>query len=119
MTLKKMLDQKEKQAPAIDEDTISVLIDRINQVTQNSKALQVVDLIKKIDDKVIIFTEYRATQIYLQWFLQQNGISSVPFRGGFKRGKKDWMKIFSAEKSKSLLQLKQAVRELTCNFAIT
>ncbi|MCY8658165.1 ATP-dependent helicase, partial [Bacillus spizizenii] len=34
----------------------------------------------------------RATQIYLQWFLQQNGISSVPFRGGFKRGKKDWMK---------------------------
>ena len=52
MTLKKMLDQKEKQAPAIDEDTISVLIDRINQVTQNSKALQVVDLIKKIDDKV-------------------------------------------------------------------
>ncbi|MED3629448.1 helicase-related protein, partial [Bacillus subtilis] len=92
MTLKKMLDQKEKQAPAIDEDTISVLIDRINQVTQNSKALQIVDLIKKIDDKVIIFTEYRATQIYLQWFLQQNGISSVPFRGGFKRGKKDWMK---------------------------
>ncbi|MGN2619132.1 DEAD/DEAH box helicase [Bacillus stercoris] len=92
MTLKKMLDQKEKQAPAIDEHTISVLIERINQVTQNSKALQVVDLIKKIDDKVIIFTEYRATQIYLQWFLQQNGISSVPFRGGFKRGKKDWMK---------------------------
>ena len=24
--------------------------------------------------------------------LQQHGISSVPFRGGFKRGKKDWMK---------------------------
>ncbi|MCY8856007.1 DEAD/DEAH box helicase [Bacillus atrophaeus] len=92
MTLKKMLDQREKQAPAISEDTISVLMDRINEVTQNSKAIQVVDLIKKIDDKVIIFTEYRATQIYLQWFLQQNGISSVPFRGGFKRGKKDWMK---------------------------
>jgi superfamily II DNA/RNA helicase len=30
--------------------------------------------------------------MYLQWFLQQHGISSVPFRGGFKRGKKDWMK---------------------------
>ena len=63
-------------------------MDRINQVTQNSKAIQVVDLIQKINDKVIIFTEYRATQIYLQWFLQQNGISSVPFRGGFKRGKR-------------------------------
>ena len=30
--------------------------------------------------------------MYLQWFLKQNGISSVPFRGGFKRGKKDWMR---------------------------
>ncbi|MFF0883365.1 DEAD/DEAH box helicase, partial [Bacillus velezensis] len=92
MTLKKMLDQKDKHAPAFDDQTIANLMDRINQVTQNSKAIQVVDLIQKINDKVIIFTEYRATQIYLQWFLQQNGISSVPFRGGFKRGKKDWMK---------------------------
>ena len=24
--------------------------------------------------------------------LKQHGITSVPFRGGFKRGKKDWMK---------------------------
>jgi SNF2 family DNA or RNA helicase len=30
--------------------------------------------------------------MYLQWFLKQHGISSVPFRGGFKRGKKDWMR---------------------------
>ncbi len=29
--------------------------------------------------KVIIFTEYRATQLYLQWYLKQNGITSVPF----------------------------------------
>ena len=28
----------------------------------------------------------------LQWFLKQHGITSVPFRGGFKRGKKDWMR---------------------------
>jgi SNF2 family DNA or RNA helicase len=50
------------------------------------------ELIQQINDKVIIFTEYRATQLYLQWFLKQHGISSVPFRGGFKRGKKDWMR---------------------------
>jgi superfamily II DNA/RNA helicase len=30
--------------------------------------------------------------LYLQWYLQQYGITSVPFRGGFKRGKKDWMR---------------------------
>lgn len=65
---------------------------KVNEVERNSKADKAVELIKKINDKVIIFTEYRATQLYLQWYLKQNGITSVPFRGGFKRGKKDWMK---------------------------
>ena len=92
MTLKNMLDRKDREAPVISEPVIHHLIEKVNEVTQNSKALKVVELIQELDDKVIIFTEYRATQIYLQWFLQQNGISSVPFRGGFKRGKKDWMK---------------------------
>jgi SNF2 family DNA or RNA helicase len=68
------------------------LFTKVNETVQNSKAEKALELIKKIDDKVIIFTEYRATQLYLQWYLQQNGISSVPFRGGFKRGKKDWMR---------------------------
>ncbi|MGR5962973.1 helicase-related protein [Bacillus paranthracis] len=67
-------------------------MDKINRIPFNSKANKALELIKEIDDKVVIFTEYRASQMYLQWFLQQHGISSVPFRGGFKRGKKDWMK---------------------------
>jgi len=92
-TLKKMLEKKnEDGCAAVPEDMVMELMKKVEQVTQNSKAEKAVELIKQIDDKVIIFTEYRATQMYLQWFLQQNGISSVPFRGGFKRGKKDWMR---------------------------
>ena len=68
------------------------LMELLEQVPQNAKAEKVLELVQKIDDKVIIFTEYRATQLYLQWYLKQHGITSVPFRGGFKRGKKDWMK---------------------------
>jgi len=68
------------------------LMKKIEAITVNSKAKKALELIQQIDDKVIIFTEYRATQLYLQWYLKQNGISSVPFRGGFKRGKKDWMR---------------------------
>jgi SNF2 family DNA or RNA helicase len=67
-------------------------MEKINAAKTNSKAEKALQLIQSINDKVIIFTEYRATQLYLQWFLKQHGISSVPFRGGFKRGKKDWMK---------------------------
>jgi SNF2 family DNA or RNA helicase len=91
-TLKKMLEKKNEEDIPVPEELIVGLMKKVEQVTTNSKAEKALELIKKIDGKVIIFTEYRASQMYLQWFLQQNGISSVPFRGGFKRGKKDWMK---------------------------
>lgn len=73
-------------------DNLNGLISDLQALPQHAKAIRTVELIKSIgDEKVIIFTEYRATQIYLQWYLQQNGIQSVPFRGGFSRSKKDWM----------------------------
>src|SRR5690625_4838845 len=76
-----------------DQHTIQPIISKIEQLPHHVKAQKVVELIKEIgDEKVIIFTEYRATQYYLEWYLQQHGISTVPFRGGFKSGKKDWMK---------------------------
>ena len=90
-TLKNMLQKKENPTKAF-EDQIQYLISKVEAVQTNSKAEKALELIQKINDKVIIFTEYRATQMYLQWYLKQNGISSVPFRGGFKRGKKDWMR---------------------------
>lgn len=88
-TLKNMLGKN----PSRDlEQQLHAIIEKVNAITQNSKAEKALELIRKIGDKVIIFTEYRATQLYLQWFLQKNGIKSVPFRGGFKRSKKDWMR---------------------------
>lgn len=82
-----MLKKRENPTPEFEEK-IHFLIKKIEAVKQNSKAEKTLELIKQINDKVIIFTEYRATQLYLQWFLKQHGITSVPFRGGFKRGKK-------------------------------
>lgn len=91
VTLRNMLQKQESPNPFFQKQ-IEGLIEKVQAIQTNSKAEKALELIKKIDDKVIIFTEYRATQMYLQWFLKQNGISSVPFRGGFKRGKKDWMR---------------------------
>ncbi|WP_164218034.1 SNF2-related protein [Virgibacillus sp. YIM 98842] len=76
-----------------ENDHLTAITNQIEQLPHHTKAEKTVELIKNIgDEKVIIFTEYRATQLYLQWYLQQHGISSVPFRGGFKKGKKDWMR---------------------------
>jgi len=90
-TLQNMMKKTENPTQEF-QDRIQMLGSKIMAITKNSKAEKALELIKKADDKVIIFTEYRATQLYLQWYLKQNGITSVPFRGGFKRGKKDWMR---------------------------
>lgn len=98
LTLRKM---------ATDEARVSIiqpLAEKIGQLPNHSKAEKAVEIIKQAnDEKVIIFTEYRATQLYLQWYLQQNGISSVPFRGGFKKGKKDWMQHLFKNNSQVLI----------------
>lgn len=91
VTLKNMLkNNKEPEKPL--EKFIRTTMEKIEKIQINSKAEKALELIQSINDKVIIFTEYRATQLYLQWFLKQHGISSVPFSGGFRKGKKDWMK---------------------------
>lgn len=90
-TLSNMLKKNEELTPAFT-NKVQELIRLVEKVQSNAKAEKALELIQNINDKVIIFTEYRATQLYLQWFLKQHGITSVPFRGGFKRGKKDWMR---------------------------
>ncbi|WP_445490482.1 DEAD/DEAH box helicase [Niallia sp. 03133] len=90
-TLQNMLKKAENPSSQLT-NNIQLLMNKVEAITSNSKADKALELIKNINDKVIIFTEYRATQLYLQWYLKQHGITSVPFRGGFKRGKKDWMR---------------------------
>jgi len=67
------------------------LVENIRAITSNTKAEKAMELIREIDDKVIIFTEYRATQEYLLNYFRDNGLYAVPYRGGMNRGKKDWM----------------------------
>ncbi|PZE20914.1 DEAD/DEAH box helicase [Paenibacillus xerothermodurans] len=67
------------------------LVELIRAIKSNTKAEKVIELIRQINDKVIIFTEYRASQEYLMQYLKDNKITAVPYRGGMNRGKKDWM----------------------------
>jgi SNF2 family DNA or RNA helicase len=67
------------------------LVELIRGIKANTKAEKAIELIQGIDSKVIIFTEYRASQEYLLNFLKEHNIRAVPYRGGMNRGKKDWM----------------------------
>ncbi len=90
MTLKNTIEKAQENGN--DPSYAVNLLNEAATIEGHAKAEKALELIKTIKDKVIIFTEYRATQLYLQWFFKQHHITSVPFRGGFKRGKKDWMR---------------------------
>lgn len=88
-TLVNMHNKLPEDSPA--RQRILELAELVRRIQKNSKAEKTLKLIQECQDKVIIFTEYRKTQEYLHHFLAEHGISSVLFRGGFKRNKKDWM----------------------------
>lgn len=70
---------------------VNHLISLLRAVDTSSKVETAVKLIQNIPDKVILFTEYRATQEMLLRALAAKGIYAVGFRGGYNRNKKDWM----------------------------
>lgn len=67
------------------------LVDIIKTIQTNSKAEKTMEIIQGMNEKVIIFTEYRATQEYLMKYFRDRNMTAVPYRGGMNRGKKDWM----------------------------
>ncbi|KAF4325440.1 hypothetical protein G195_000996 [Phytophthora kernoviae 00238/432] len=72
-------------------DKIWELVAHIKAIKENTKAEKTMELVRDMNEKVIIFTEYRATQEYLLNYFRNNGLTAVPYRGGMNRGKKDWM----------------------------
>jgi len=79
------------------------LVELIRGIQANTKAEKAMDIIRGIDDKVIIFTEYRASQEYLLNYLKERDIAAVPYRGGMNRGKKDWMMDLFKRRAKVLV----------------
>ncbi|KJB87280.1 ATP-dependent helicase [Paenibacillus sp. E194] len=67
------------------------LVDLIKGINANTKAETAMNIIRDINEKVIVFTEYRATQEYLLQYFRNAGLVAVPYSGGMNRGKKDWM----------------------------
>src|SRR5699024_2098641 len=74
--------------------------DMIAALPHHVKAKKLIEMIEQIgQEKIIVFTEYRATQYYLQWYLHQHQISSVSFQGGLKKGRKEWItQLFEQDK---------------------
>ena len=97
LTLTKMLEDNEQP------QEIEGILAKLMALEVNSKAKKTLEIVQQAKDKVIIFTEYRATQIYLQWYLHSNGITSVLFNGKYNKSKRDYMKHLFKERAQVLI----------------
>ncbi|MGE7691615.1 DEAD/DEAH box helicase [Lysinibacillus sp. NPDC097214] len=97
LTLTKMLEDN-AQSQEIED-----ILAKLMALEVNSKAKKTLEIVEQAKDKVIIFTEYRATQIYLQWYLHSNGITSVLFNGKYNKSKRDYMKHLFKERVQVLI----------------
>lgn len=114
ISLEKMAKKRENQE---FQALIAGIIQKAEQIktyTKVEKVLEMLDLIN--GEKCIIFTEYRATQDFLMFMLKKRGIPAVPFRGGFKRGKKDWMKDLFSKKAQVLVATESGGEGINLQF---
>jgi SNF2 family DNA or RNA helicase len=75
------------------------IYEQAKKIEINAKMKEVEKILKKKRGQAIIFTEYRATQVYIARFLEKNGYSTVLFNGGYSSSGKEWIKyIFQKEK---------------------
>jgi SNF2 family DNA or RNA helicase len=68
-----------------DQDALTQLAERAGQQTENSKADQLLKILAEYPDKMVIFTQFRATQEMLRARLEQARHGVVVFHGGLSR----------------------------------
>lgn len=95
---------------------IDELLQKMMQLEINSKAEKAYEIIGNVNDKVIIFTEYEASQTYLQYYLYSKGISSVHFNGRFNKNKREWTKQLFRDKAQVLIATESGSEGINLQF---
>lgn len=95
---------------------VDEILQKLTLLEMNSKAEKAFELITQANDKVIIFTEYRATQMYLQSYLYEKGITSVLFNGKFSKSKREWMKHLFQQQAQVLIATESGSEGINLQF---
>lgn len=114
MTLAKMLE--EASTGTFKHQMLSRLLELARGVGVNTKADAVEELVPRIADKVLIFTEYRATAGYLWQRLQKAGIPALIFDGSLSAGRKEWVKTLFRHKAQVLVSTESGGEGLNFQF---
>ena len=92
------------------------LLKDLADVKQNSKCDSLEDLVGTLDDKIIIFTEYKASQEYIRYRLERSGYSTLAFDGTLSRGKKQWIRHMFQKDAQILVSTESGGEGLNFQF---
>ncbi|MET1250126.1 SNF2-related protein [Sporolactobacillus sp. STCC-11] len=70
---------------------------------QNPKIQQLLEILSRFGDKMIVFTKYKTTQIFLTRLLKKHGLKVAEFHGGLRRMEKEEQVAFFKEQADVLV----------------
>ncbi|MGM0472010.1 MAG: DEAD/DEAH box helicase [Bacillota bacterium] len=114
-TLQKLLQESSTELQA----EIEELLDLVAQIEFNQKVQVVEQILKELDEKAIIFTEYRATQNYLGYYLYQRGFLPLKFDGTLNENQKERAKECFANEGDVLISTAAGRQGLNLQFCNT
>ncbi len=112
LTLEKMMSNMHQD----DIPTSAGLLKDLADVKQNSKCDALEQLVSTLDDKIIIFTEYKASQEYIRYRLERAGYSTLAFDGSLSRGKKQWIRHMFQKEAQILVSTESGGEGLNFQF---
>jgi len=109
--LLKTLSNSKEYSPVLHE-----ILELAKEVEINSKMKKVLEIIQDLDGQTIIFTEYRATQIYIAKFLENKGYKTILFNGGLSSSGKEYIKYIFQKKKDVLISTEAGSQGLNLQF---
>ena len=109
--LLKTLSSGKEYFPVFDE-----ILALAKEIKINSKMKKVMEILKEVEGKTIIFTEYKATQIYIARFLEEQGYKVMLFNGSFSNSGKEYIKYLFQQQKDILISTEAGSQGINLQF---
>lgn len=109
----------EKMMASLDQEGLNEaakILKNLADVKQNSKCDALEELIGGLKGKIIVFTEYRASQEYIRYRLERAGYYTLAFDGSLSRGKKQWIRHLFQKEAQILVSTESGGEGLNFQF---
>ncbi|MGM0502044.1 MAG: DEAD/DEAH box helicase [Bacillota bacterium] len=113
-SLERMLNKEKYQKLTIK---LKELLSLAQKIVNNQKLKIVQEIMSQSKGQVIIFTEYKATQQYLGYYLYQKGYTPIFFSGDLSDNQKEWARVVFKRKGDVLISTEAGAQGINLQFS--